>query len=297
MRGRTCILVATSLFMICVPSRADFKYTQSGQFTNGVAKAKEAFGTQATEVTIYVKGASLRIDLPDGMYGIIDLEGQRDIQVDPKTWTYSVAKFDDIRARDKAASQQFPSHITEDIKPTATSTGKTQTLLGQTAQDTNVGLQHNAADSLIIDSWIAPSVGGFKEVSGFYERLASALRGTSDPSGTDAARFPGIHAVAELMMASELSANSFTVWPAVMSKGILDLCKIANAPDGLPLVQTYQEYGVKPGSPDKELGFEFTLRATSFSADSLDEQLFRIPPGYTDSHQSVRDMWIVGLSQ
>jgi hypothetical protein len=43
--------------MICVPSHADFKYTQSGPLTNGVAKAKEAFGTQSTEVTIYVKGA------------------------------------------------------------------------------------------------------------------------------------------------------------------------------------------------------------------------------------------------
>lgn len=128
MRGRTCTLVAASLFLICVPSRADFKYTQSGQFTNGVDKAKAAFDAQATEVTIYVKSASLRIDLPDGTYGIIDLEGQRDIEVDPKARTYSVVKFDDIRARDKAASQQFPSHITEDARLTVTSTGKTQTL-------------------------------------------------------------------------------------------------------------------------------------------------------------------------
>jgi hypothetical protein len=149
---------------------------------------------------------------------------------------------------------------------------------------------------LVIDSLIAPSVGGFKEVSGFYERLASAVGGMSDPSDTDAARFPGIHAVAELMMASELNANAFAVWPAVMSKGILDLCRIANAPDGLPLLQIYQEYSVRPGS-DKELGFEFTLRITSFSADSLDKQLFRIPPGYTESHLNVRDMWIVGISQ
>jgi hypothetical protein len=205
MFGRTFLLVATSLLMICVPSRADFKYTQSGELTNGVAKAKAGFDTQAAEVTIYVKGASLRIDLRDGTYGIIDLEGQRDIQIDPKTRTYSVAKFDDIRARDKAASEQFPSHITEAVKPTATSTGKTQTLLGQTAQDTNIGLGRNSADSLMIDSWVASSVGGFKEVSGFYERLASAVRGTSDASGTDAARFPAVHALAELMMATELN--------------------------------------------------------------------------------------------
>ena len=297
MRGRTCTLVAASLFLICVPSRADFKYTQSGQFTNGVDKAKAAFDAQATEVTIYVKRASLRIDLPDVTYGIIDLQGQRDIEVDPKARTYSVVKFDDIRARDKAASQQFPSHIREDARLTVTSTGKTQTLLGQTAQDTNIGLQQNSAESLMVDSWIAPSVGGFNEVSGVYERVASAIRGTSDSSGTDGARFPAIHAIAELMMATEANANSDAVWPAVMSKGILDLCKIASTPDGLPLLQTYQEYIVRPGSPDKELGFEFTLKTTSFSSGSLDKQLFRIPPGYAESHKNLGDMWIVGISQ
>ncbi len=131
MRGRTCTLVAISLSLICVPSRADFKYTQSGQFTNGVDKAKAAFDAQATEVTIYVKGTSLRIDLPDGTYGIIDLEGQRDIQVDPKARIYSVVMFDDIRARDKETSQQFSSHITEDAKVTVTSTGKMRTLLAK----------------------------------------------------------------------------------------------------------------------------------------------------------------------
>ncbi len=142
--------------LICVPSRADFKYTQSGQFTNGVDKAQSAFDAKATEVTIYVKGASLRIDLPDGTYGIIDLESQRDIQIDPKTRTYSVVKFDDIRASNKETSQQFPSHITEDEKLTVTSTGKTRTLLAQTAQETSIGLQHNSADSSVIDSWITP---------------------------------------------------------------------------------------------------------------------------------------------
>lgn len=76
------------------------------------------------------------------------------------------------------------------------------------------------------------------------------------------------------MMATELKANSDTVRPAVVSKGILDLCKVAQAPDGLPLLQIYQEDMVKPGSPDKELGFEFTLTTTSFSGGSLDEQLF-----------------------
>ena len=112
------------------------------------------------------------------------------------------------------------------------------------------------------------------------------------------------------MMAAEASLNSDAVWPAVMSKGILELCRVANAPDGLPLLQTYREYIVRPASsetqkglakpadanarpdsrstgavpvdseaesgenPGQELAVEFTLRVTSFSADKLGKELF-----------------------
>ncbi len=148
----------------------------------------------------------------------------------------------------------------------------------------------------MIDSWIAPSVDGFNEGRGVYERVAAAVHGMSGSSGTDAARFPG-YTLAEMMMATELKANSDTVWPAVMSKGILDLCKVAQAPDGLPLLQIYQEYMVKPGSPDKELGFEFTLKTTSFSGGGPDEQLYRIPAGYAEAHKNLADMWIVGIGR
>jgi hypothetical protein len=71
---RTIVLFAK---FPCGLAHADFKYMQSGQFTNSVAEAKAAFGTQITQVTIYVKGEFLRLDLPDGLYGIIDLDRRR----------------------------------------------------------------------------------------------------------------------------------------------------------------------------------------------------------------------------
>jgi hypothetical protein len=117
-----------------------------------------------------------------------------------------------------------------------------------------VEIEHDPAVSLMIDSWTAPSVDGFNEVKSFYERVTSAIPRTPDGSGTDAARFPAPRGVAELMMAVELGANSLAVWPAVMSKGILDLCKVANAPDGLPLLQTYQEYIKRPAPSEAEKG-------------------------------------------
>ena len=325
---RAVMLVATLLCIFCGLAHADFKYKQSGQFTNGVAKVKAALGPQAAEVTAYVQGAFLRIDLPDGTYGIIDLDGRRDIQVDPKTRTYSIATFDEIRARDKATSQQFPAHFTQDLSLRVTSTGKTRTLLNQTAKDTRAKIGYNSTETSVIDSWIAPSVDGFNEVNSFYERLASAIR-----SGTEAARFPTVGGVAELMMATELSLNSLAVWPAVMSKGILDLCKVGNAPDGLSLLQIYRGYAVAPASPEMQKGLaspgnanaganprsagavpvdseaktgegsrqelvsEFTLRVTSFSADNLDKGLFQIPSGYKESHVDPRDMWILGVGR
>lgn len=73
---------------------------------------------------------------------------------------------------------------------TVTSTGKMRTLLGQTAQEIKIGLQPNSADSSVIDSWIAPSVDGFNEGSGVYERVAAAVHGMSGSSGTGAGRFP-----------------------------------------------------------------------------------------------------------
>jgi len=321
MSRRILMLVAAFFGMFCEVAHADFKYTQSGQFTNGVAQVKAILGTQATEVTVYVQDAFLRIDLPDGTYGIIDLEGRREIQVDPKNRTYSIATFDEIRARDKATSEQFPSHITQDLNLRLTSTGKTRTLLDQTVEDTRVEISPNSMESLVVDSWIAPTVDGFNEVNGFYQRVASAVR-----SGTDAARFPAVSGVAQLMMATELSLNSFAVWPAVMSKAILDLCEVANAPAGLPLLQIYREYTVPPGSPAIQKGLanpgdarslgsipvgseaktgegsqrelaEFTLRVTSYSADKLDKRLFQIPPDYKESHLDRRDMWILGIGR
>jgi hypothetical protein len=57
------MLVAAFLGMFCEMAHADFKYTQSGQFTNGVAQVKAFLGIQATEITVYVQDPFLRIDL------------------------------------------------------------------------------------------------------------------------------------------------------------------------------------------------------------------------------------------
>ena len=81
MRERTVALVISFLFLISAFGRADSKYTQSGQVTGG--RGMNVLDAGGTATTTYVKGACLRIDLPSGRYGIVDLNGRREIQVDP----------------------------------------------------------------------------------------------------------------------------------------------------------------------------------------------------------------------
>jgi hypothetical protein len=151
---RTVMLVATFLCMFCGPAHADFKYTQSGQFTNGVAQVKAVFRTQATEVTVYVQDAFLRIDLPTvGMESSIWRVVGR-FKLSPRTEptaSQPLTKSAHVRRRQK---EQFPSHpvITQDLNLRLTSTGKMRTLLDQTAQNTRVEISYNSMESLVVDS-------------------------------------------------------------------------------------------------------------------------------------------------
>lgn len=103
MRKKGLVLCVAALLLTCALGRADFKFAQSGLVTAARGGAKEA---QATVVTTCVKGSYLRIDLADGSYGIVDLNGRRDIQIDSTSHTYSIVTFDAIRAADEAYEKQ-----------------------------------------------------------------------------------------------------------------------------------------------------------------------------------------------
>jgi hypothetical protein len=140
------------------------------------------------------------------------LDNRREIQIDPKTRTYSIGTFDEIRARDKAANEQFPSHITQDLNLRVTSTGKTPTLLDHCTG--HKGRDKSQLDAVSDDRFLDRSLSGrLQRSKQVLCAAASAVR-----SGTDASRFPAVGGVAELMMATEASLNSLAVWPAVMSK-------------------------------------------------------------------------------
>ncbi|MDE3181040.1 MAG: hypothetical protein KGM47_15445 [Acidobacteriota bacterium] len=112
MRKKEFILAIAALLLTSALVRADFKFTQSGQLTATMLGAK---AIPATVVTTYVKGSYLRIDLPDGGYGIVDLNGRRDIQIDPKNHTYSILTFVALRAGDAAYEKQVVGASTQEL--------------------------------------------------------------------------------------------------------------------------------------------------------------------------------------
>lgn len=320
-----------ALLLTSALGRADFKFTQSGQLTGTLLGAK---AIPATVVTTYVKGPYLRIDLPDGSYGIVDLSGRRDIQIDPKSHTYSILTFDAIRAGDAAYEKQVvgwrfnPRAIGNKQLPNMQWTGKTQVLLGQTTRELALSLMLPARANAgpprgHIGSWVAGAVPGFEEVRDFYAKLAGMMNWAPVPTGT----LKGFIEVnwAPTVFVSSLKGRQKTegaVWVPIMTKGILDFYETNSKAAGIPMLLSYrvtpgailaqqktatggeqrtqpaQGGTVHPPSPgNSSPSLEFGIRTMSYSTGTLDPSLFRVPPGYTPSPSRNANMWIASIGR
>ncbi|MGH9350680.1 MAG: hypothetical protein ACRD2G_00695 [Terriglobia bacterium] len=255
---KVSLLVLAVCFVICTSGRADFKYVQTSQITGGaMAGMMKGLGVfsksmrQATKPmasTTYVKGNHLREDNADGTYQIIDLDGQRFIQVDPNHQTYSVMTFEQMReamermqqAFHQAAQkqsqqaqqqgQQQMTNVTMTPKIEVTPTGKTQTILGQDTQEmvVKMDLQMQATDaqhgtqsgtlSTEMDEWVAPSIIGYHEVGDFYKKMATEIGWTPKTFGIDAR----------------------------MAKSMVELNKSGKIPVGLPMLSTVSMLSAAP---------------------------------------------------
>lgn len=189
-------------------ARADFKYTESSQITGGMMvgmlkvagvfskEAKQARGPMQS--TTYVKGNRMRTDDANGEVKIMDLDGRRIIALDPKTRTYSVVTFDQMRAameqaRAKAEqqAQQRGGAKNANVKMTPkieiSPTGSTRTILNQPTKEVKVRMEmemqsddpklqgQKASFWFTSDAWVAPSVRGYEEMRQFRTRLAKEL--------------------------------------------------------------------------------------------------------------------------
>jgi hypothetical protein len=349
------LLVATvvCLLSLCAQGRADFKYSQSSQITGGMMAGMMKFMghfnkkiSQPAATTTYVKGPYLRTDNADGSYRIIDLQGQRMIEVDPAKQTYRVATFEQLRQTVQKMQQAFGqgmhnqpnqpqknnTRVTATPKIEVNPTGRTQTLLGQTAEEvkTKVAMEIQATDAqkgtqsgsfdTEVDSWIAPSVGGYQEVSEFYRKMATEIGWTPSSLGMD----PRMQkAMVQLYKGGKIPQGL----PMLQVMSLLSAAQ-APPPEGQqqPQQQAQASSGSTPTTPNeaamKALGgmfgrwhkkkqeqdqqqtdqsgaaasaqpasnalMEITMRVISYSADPLDAALFQIPAGYTEQPADVQ---------
>lgn len=217
-------IVATFLVALLIlgpmPARADFKYTDTSKITGGtmknMMKTAGIFSKQASEAmkpvvtTHYVKGNKLRTDHSDGGIQIIDLDGRRVIEIDPKARTYQEATFEEIKAalqkaQEDAAKKMQQDPKTKDVKASVdakvyvTPSNATREILGQTAKESKIEIETEvtAQDTQAagqpgqpvtgtittsIDSWIAAGIPGYQEVGQFYVRMAKEVNWVPPPN-------------------------------------------------------------------------------------------------------------------
>jgi hypothetical protein len=183
----------------------------ASMFARGDAKRQEQQALQPQSTTRYVKSNKLRIDNPDGTTEIIDLDGQRVISINQNTKTYAVATFEQIQAAMQQAQQQAQQQMQQQVQqnpqerqalqntqlkitPTVHVTPGTSSrvILGQATNETKVQMdiamqaistapnsqpasQQNsgtATYSMYMDTFVAPSVGGYQEFADFYRKMA-----------------------------------------------------------------------------------------------------------------------------
>jgi len=208
---KSTALAAVMLF-VCQSGYADFKYSETSKITGGalvgMTKALGVFSKDArhafdpTTRTVAVKGNKLRTEESDGHIQIIDLDGRRFIQIDPKTKTYGIATFDDMKKAMEQKRAEMEAKMKEEqakhgnepqanlkITPKfeSTETGATKTLLGLPAKEVKVKVEMTMESTdpktqgqqmttvVNADQWIAPDVPGYSEVRDFYLKMAKEL--------------------------------------------------------------------------------------------------------------------------
>jgi hypothetical protein len=198
--------------MLCgsVPSHADFKYTESSKMTGGAVmgamkfagvfskQARDANGAQIS--TRAVKGNRLREDNADGTVQVIDLDGKRFIKIDPKSKTYTILTFEQMKQQMLAAQERMKAEQakqTGDGKPKAnlkltpkiesSETGATRRLLGLNTKEMKIRIEmlmetddpkaqgQQISSVMDTDSWIAPAVPGYDELKQFYIKMAKQM--------------------------------------------------------------------------------------------------------------------------
>jgi len=152
--------------------------------------------------TVDIKGNKMRTENSDGSIEIIDLDGRRFIRIDPKTQTYSIMTFDEMKKAMEQKRAEMEAKMKEEqakhgkqdqanLKLTpkfeSKETGQTKLVLGLPAKEVKAKVEmimestdpkaQGQQMSTVVnsDEWIAQDVPGYHEIRDFYMAMAKEM--------------------------------------------------------------------------------------------------------------------------
>jgi sRNA-binding protein len=318
--------------------------------------SRDAF--RPTVTTRYVKGNRMRNDNADGTAQIIDLDGRQIINIDSKNRTYSITTFEEMKAamekaqkdlQEKMAQKQPTAAKTDDpqinVKPkiTVLPAGGNRLILGLPATETKVqmdmemeakntgqtpppqpGQPTSITFSMLMDTWVAPDVPGYKEIGQFYVKMAKEVNWVPpvnihvDPRMTqgmselqkNSAALRGLPMLSYVSMTippgqgqgnatangnqnpppSSSSNDSTPSGPSdAVMKGLGGLFAKKKQKDDAAAQNNGTALPPNPNPVPNAL-MEMTTQVSSFSDSSLDGSLFEVPAGYTKTTSNADQM-------
>jgi hypothetical protein len=215
---------------------ADFSYTQTTRVTGGTLLNMTRFMPGAGQIkepkthTIAVKGGKM-VTYDADSATIIDADAETMTQIDFKKKQYAVITFAEMKqamqamraqlAQAQAAQtqQQAPQvNPLEAMKVTVNETGQTKVISGLNTKQFILTMEMGGApagtppttpsNKTTMDSWMAPTLPGYEEVTAFGVKMASKMSDLATPGMNPMAMFREDVATSLKTMATEMSKMS-----------------------------------------------------------------------------------------
>lgn len=273
---------------------------------------------KAMKSTTRVSGNFMRTD-NDGNASIIDLEGEKIVDLDTKKKTYTVRTFAEMAkqmesAMAMASGKKSGESQNQDVAMSAdidvTETGRSETIGGvacsQYLMEMDVTFEsqkeqqagQSATMSTVMEVWIAKNVPGMEEVNAFYRKMGEKLGTTSIAQKWAAGGGQNPQMSANMQkMADEMKKMDGHAMRSVMYLGDPEAAKaeaMGQAPEGgggggglgglaemMKRMQQQEQGGGDPSSQSPGgVMMKMTTETKKIETSPIDPKLFAVPDGY-----------------
>ena len=233
---RRILIVIAVLVLGGAAVSADFSYTQTTRVTGGTLLNMTRFMPGAGQLkepkthTIAVKGGKM-VTYDADSATIIDADAETMTQIDFKKKQYAVITFAEMKqamqamraqlaqAQAAQAQQQAPQvNPLDAMKITVNETGQTKVISGLNTKQYILTMEMGGApagtppttpsNKTTMDSWMAPTLPGYEEVTAFGVKMASKMSDLATPGMNPMAMFREDVAASVKTMATEMSKMS-----------------------------------------------------------------------------------------